>query len=37
MKIELGSRGNDVVNLQKNLNLTADGVFGPKTLKTVKE
>lgn len=35
--IKLGSRGTDVVTLQKKLNLQADGIFGPLTEEAVKE
>lgn len=35
--IKLGSKGNDVVALQKKLNLKADGIFGPLTEEAVKE
>lgn len=35
--IKLGSRGADVVTLQKKLNLTPDGNFGPLTDKAVRE
>ena len=35
--IKLGSRGADVVTLQKKLNLIPDGNFGPLTDKAVKE
>lgn len=34
--IKLGSKGEDVKTLQKALNLTADGIFGPKTEAAVK-
>lgn len=34
--IRLGSRGDAVKQLQKILNLTQDGIFGPKTLLAVK-
>lgn len=35
--LKLGSRGTDVVTLQKKLNLQADGIFGPLTEEAVKE
>lgn len=35
--IKLGSRGADVVTLQKRLNLTPDGIFGPLVDKAVRE
>lgn len=35
--IKKGSRGADVVTLQKKLNLQADGIFGPLTEEAVKE
>lgn len=35
--LKLGSRGSDVVTLQKKLNLQADGIFGPLTEEAVKE
>lgn len=35
--IKKGSKGEDVKTLQRALNLTADGVFGPKTEDAVKE
>lgn len=35
--IKLGSRGNDVITLQKKLNLQADGIFGPLTDEAVRE
>lgn len=35
--IKLGSRGADVVTLQKRLNLQPDGIFGPLTEEAVKE
>ena len=35
--IKLGSRGTDVIALQKKLNLQADGIFGPLTGEAVKE
>lgn len=35
--LKRGSRGTDVVTLQKKLNLHADGVFGPLTEEAVKE
>ncbi|MBP5561014.1 MAG: N-acetylmuramoyl-L-alanine amidase [Muribaculaceae bacterium] len=34
--VKLGSKGDDVVALQKALDITADGVFGPKTETAVK-
>ena len=37
MLLKLGSKGNDVVELQKKLKLTADGSFGPKTDAAVKQ
>jgi len=36
MLLKIGSKGNDVVELQKKLGLTADGNFGPKTEAAVK-
>jgi putative chitinase len=36
MLLKVGSKGTDVVNLQKKLGLTADGSFGPKTEAAVK-
>jgi len=36
MLIKLGSKGNDVIELQKKLGLTVDGNFGPKTEVAVK-
>ena len=35
--IKKGSKGTDVVTLQKKLNLQADGIFGPLTEEAVKE
>lgn len=35
--IKLGSRGTDVVTLQKKLNLQPDGIFGPLTDEAVRE
>lgn len=35
--LKLGSRGSDVITLQKKLNLQADGIFGPLTEEAVKE
>lgn len=35
--IKLGSRGNDVITLQKKLNLQPDGIFGPLTDEAVRE
>lgn len=35
--IKKGSKGTDVVTLQKKLNLQADGIFGPLTEEVVKE
>lgn len=35
--IKLGSRGTDVVTLQKRLNLHPDGIFGPLTDEAVRE
>lgn len=35
--LKLGSRGIDVVTLQKKLNLHQDGIFGPLTEEAVKE
>lgn len=35
--LKKGSRGADVVTLQKKLNLQADGIFGPLTEEAVKE
>lgn len=35
--IKNGSRGTDVVTLQKMLGITADGIFGPNTKKAVEE
>lgn len=35
--LKLGSRGIDVVTLQKKLNLHQDGIFGPLTDEAVKE
>lgn len=35
--LKLGSRGTDVITLQKKLNLQADGIFGPLTQEAVKE
>ncbi len=35
--LKLGSRGTDVITLQKKLNLQADGIFGPLTEEAVKE
>lgn len=35
--IKKGSRGNDVIALQKKLNLIADGIFGPITDEAVRE
>ena len=34
--LKLGSRGEDVKTLQKKLNVTADGIFGPNTEAAVK-
>lgn len=35
--LKLGSRGTDVITLQKKLNLHQDGIFGPLTEEAVKE
>lgn len=35
--LKLGSRGIDVITLQKKLNLHQDGIFGPLTEEAVKE
>lgn len=35
--LKLGSRGTDVITLQKKLNLHQDGIFGPLTKEAVKE
>lgn len=35
--LRLGSKGNDVITLQKKLNLQADGIFGPLTDEAVRE
>lgn len=35
--VKIGSRGEDVKALQKKLNLTADGIFGPLTEEAVKD
>lgn len=35
--IKRGSKGTDVITLQKKLNLQADGIFGPLTEEAVKE
>lgn len=35
--LKKGSKGTDVVTLQKKLNLQADGIFGPLTEEAVKE
>lgn len=35
--IKTGSKGNDVVTLQKILGITADGIFGPDTKAAVEE
>ena len=35
--IKKGSRGNDVIALQKKLNLIADGIFGPITDEAVRD
>lgn len=37
MLLKLGSKGNEVKQLQEKLKLTADGSFGPNTEKSVKE
>ena len=37
MLLKIGSKGNDVITLQKFLGLTADGSFGPGTDKAVKD
>lgn len=35
--LKLGSKGGSVQTLQKRLNLTVDGIFGPKTEQAVKD
>ena len=35
--IKKGSKGTDVVTLQKKLNLQADGIFGPATEAAVRK
>ena len=37
MLLKIGSKGNDVITLQKFLKLTSDGDFGPGTDKAVKD
>ena len=37
MLLKIGSKGNDVIALQKFLGLSADGSFGPGTDKAVKD
>ena len=37
MLLKIGSKGNDVISLQKFLGLSADGNFGPGTDKAVKD
>ena len=37
MILKEGSKGSDVKELQKFLNITADGIFGKGTKKAVKE
>jgi peptidoglycan hydrolase-like protein with peptidoglycan-binding domain len=37
MLLKVGSKGEDVKQLQAKLGLTADGSFGPNTEKKVKE